>query len=294
MRYSKLLTIAMTGFLVIAIVAGCNAGATSPTTPVVKKVQPDSVPQEDLNERYLHLTEKDFRIVASELGVEVAAIKAVVQIEAGTRMQGFWAPGVPVINFDRTMYNKFRAKAVNKSGNKGEKVPAGLSGYALQEWTQLVNARRVNAQGANLGTFWGMFQIGGFNYKQCGCETIDEFVRLMSYSELEQLELFAALVTNSGMLPDLKNKNWAGFARKYNGPNYARRGYHTKMANAYRKFKAQEKSAPEKTPNDKSAHEKSVQEKPIHEKLTPEKSTSVKSASSASSAVKYKETKRIP
>ncbi len=43
------------------------------------------------------------------------------------------------------------------------------------------------------------------------------------------------------MLPDLKAKNWAGFARKYNGASYARRGYHTKMAAAYRKFKAMEK-----------------------------------------------------
>ena len=88
-----------------------------------------------------------------------------------------------------------------------------------------------------MGTFWGMFQIGGFNYKLCGCETVGEFVKLMSESELEQLELFAAFITNTGMLPDLKAKNWAAFARKYNGASYARRGYHTRMANAYAKFK---------------------------------------------------------
>ncbi len=120
-------------------------------------------------------------------------------------------------------------------------MPEGLSGHALKEWTQLVNARKSNAQGANMGTFWGMFQIGGFNYRQCGCETVDEFVRLMSYSELEQLELFAAFITNGGMLDDLRNKNWAAFARKYNGAGYAKRGYHKKMAAAYKKFKAESK-----------------------------------------------------
>ncbi len=239
MNRLTLLTIVMAGILAVTVAAGCNArNASLPAE--TKKVQQDSVPEEDVTERYLHLTEKDFKIVAEELGVEVAAIKAVVLIEAGTKMQGFWAPGVPVINFDRTMYNKFRYKAKDKSGAKGEKVPEGLTGYALQEWTQLINARRVNAEGANLGTFWGMFQIGGFNYKTCGCESVNEFVRLMSYSELEQLELFAAFITNSGMLADIKAKNWAGFARKYNGAGYARRGYHTKMANAYKKFKAAE------------------------------------------------------
>ena len=202
----------------------------------VSQVQIDSLPATDEATRYSGLTDEDFRIVADELGVEIPAIKAVVSIEAGAQMKGFWAPGIPVINFDRTMYNKFR-RAKPVKGAKGEKVPAGLSGYALREWTQLINARKVNATGANMGTFWGMFQIGGFNYKLCGCGSVDEFVRLMAYSELEQLELFAAFIKNTGMLPDLQSKNWAAFARKYNGPSYARRGYHTKMAAAYRKFK---------------------------------------------------------
>lgn len=206
----------------------------------VRRVMVDSIDEKNDSTRYTGLTEEDFRLVAEELGVETAVIRAVVAIEAGSQMKGFWAPGVPVINFDQKMYARFRSKAESKAGAKGEKVPAGLTGYALREWTQLINARKVNAQGANLGTFWGMFQIGGFNYRKCGCESVDEFVRLMAYSELEQLELFAAFITNCGMLDDLKSKNWAGFSRKYNGPGYARRGYHTKMAAAYKKYKAAE------------------------------------------------------
>lgn len=227
---------------VVAALCVVTPGCAKPKVeqPAAVKVRQDSVPVSDSDSRYKTLTDEDFRIVAKELDVEVAAIRAVVAIEAGARMEGFWAPGVPVINFDRTMYNRFRSKASDKSGAKGEKVPAGLKGYALQEWTQLINARKVNAQGANMGTFWGMFQIGGFNYKLCGCSSVDEMVRLMARSELEQLELFAAFITNTGMVNDLRARNWAGFARKYNGPGYARRGYHTKMANAYRKFKAQE------------------------------------------------------
>lgn len=205
------------------------------------KVRVDSLTDADIESRYSGLTEEDFKIVAEELGVEIAAIKAVVAIEAGVQMKGFWTPGVPVINFDPKMYSRFRTPAGSREKAVGEKVPEGLTGYALKEWTQLINARKVDARGANLGTFWGMFQIGGFNYDKCGCASVDEFVKLMAYSELEQLELFAAFITNSGMLTDLKNKNWAGFSRKYNGPGYAKRGYHTKMAAAYKKYKAAEK-----------------------------------------------------
>ena len=192
-------------------------------------------------DRYTHLTEADFQLVSKELDVEVAAIKAVVEIEAGKAMKGFWAPGIPVVNFDRSMYNLYKNKVSSKAGAKGEKVPEGLKGHALKEWTELINARKTNAQGANMGTFWGMFQIGGFNYKRCGCESVDEFVKRMAYSELEQLQLFAVFITESGMVESLRKKDWSAFARKYNGPSYAKRGYHKKMANAYAKYKKQDK-----------------------------------------------------
>lgn len=206
----------------------------------VEQFPVDSLPPADRDgkNRYESLTDEDFKIVADELGVEVAAIKAVVVIEAGKAMKGFYAPGVPVVNFDNSMYRIYASKAPNRSGDKNAKVPAGLSGYALREWTQLTNARRVNSDGADMGTFWGMFQIGGFNYKLCGFKTVKEFVDTMSESEFSQLEIFAKFITASGMLNDLKNKNWANFARKYNGTSYRARGYHTKMANAYKRFKS--------------------------------------------------------
>ena len=188
--------------------------------------------------RYSSLTDADFRLVAEELEIEVAAMKAVVLIEAGTNMKGFWAPGIPVVNFDPSMYRQYASKAPSKAGDKNATVPAGLTGYALKEWRQLTKARHTNAQGADMGTFWGMFQIGGFNYKKCGCQSVPEFVERMSYSELEQLELFANFIRNTGILIHLKNKDWAKFARAYNGPSYARRGYHTKMASAYKRFSA--------------------------------------------------------
>lgn len=236
----------LTAFLTVSLLlaAGASVGCAQSghASGNTRKVQVDTVSAGSMSEsdRYNHLTEADFEKVAAELDVETAAIKAVVAIEAGAQMKGFWAPGVPVINFDRSMYLKYASKAASRAGAKGESVPPGLSGYARSEWSQLITARRNNAQGANMGTFWGMFQIGGFNYKVCGCESVDEFVRLMSYSELEQLELFASFLVNTGCVKDLRAKNWAAFARRYNGPSYARRGYHTKMAAAYAKFKAQE------------------------------------------------------
>lgn len=189
--------------------------------------------------RFQGLTEEDFVLVAEELGVEVATIKAVVQVETGNTMKGFWKPGVPVINFSQSNFNRNNIRH-SSPGNAESKVPDGLKGYALQQWSQLTAARKKNEQAADLSAYWGMFQISGANYTRCGCNSIEEFVELMCSSELEQLELFAAFITNAGMVSDLRNKNWAAFSRKYNGAGYAKRGYHTRMAAAYKRIGAEE------------------------------------------------------
>ncbi|MDE7346449.1 MAG: N-acetylmuramidase family protein [Muribaculaceae bacterium] len=203
------------------------------------------MPKEDEKVRYDTLTEEDFQIVADQLGVEVAAIKAVVKIEAGPKLQGFWAPGVPVANYVQSLFNKYKSKAKGRK-MKDAKVPSGLSGYALKEWTALTNARKINADAADMGTYWGMFQIGGFNYKLCGCKSVEEMVEKICESEFSQLEMFAIFIRNAGMLEALQKKDWSAFARKYNGPSYAKRGYHTRMAKEYANYKNQKKKTDKK------------------------------------------------
>ena len=48
------------------------------------------------------------------------------------------------------------------------------------------------------------------------------------------------------MLDALRKKDWAAFARKYNGPSYAKRGYHTRMAKEYAKYKNEKKTTEKK------------------------------------------------
>ena len=52
------------------------------------------------------LTDNDYRQAADELGIDVAAMKAVVAIEAGASHMGFYAPAKPIINFDLTMFQR--------------------------------------------------------------------------------------------------------------------------------------------------------------------------------------------
>ena len=205
-------------------------------------------PEDELSDsdRYTRLTEEDYREVAEELGVEVAAIKAVVDIEAGRAHQGFWAPGKPIINFDLSMYRQ-AAKRYGVNLAKAQKISPVIFGrpnirkYGSQQAGQqarLDAARAINDGAAVEGTFWGMFQIGGFNWRKLGFATPAEMAEAMSRSEREQLEIFARFICEFNMLKDLQNKNWLGFALKYNGPRARSRGYHTRMAAAYARHSA--------------------------------------------------------
>ena len=196
--------------------------------------------------RGLPLTEEDYRQVAAELDVEVAAIKAIVDVETGKIHRGFNADDTPVIFFDMKV---FRTMAARRKINLADYTKThsivferpnakrfGSQQLAHQECLRA--AMSIDTIAAIEGTFWGMFQIGGFNWKRCGAESPQDFAELMSRTERDQLNLFAGFMRSSGLLPHLRSKNWAAFARGYNGPAYASQGYHTKMAAAYKRHLA--------------------------------------------------------
>ena len=193
--------------------------------------------------RYTALSEYDYKRVADELGVEIAVIKAVSDIEAGKSHQGFIAPGMPTLNFSKNMFsNNLRKRGVTVSSavRRSSEAFKALNrkkygSYGKAQHARLKAAMEIDSVSAILSCYWGMFQIGGFNWKKCGCASPQEFAKKMCDSELMQLELFAHFVTNNGMLKHLKNKNWYGFARLYNG-RYAKR-YAARMANAYKRYK---------------------------------------------------------
>lgn len=81
-----------------------------------------------------------------------------------------------------------------------------------------------------------MFQVMGFNYAACDEKSVSSFVAAMTESELRQLILAGRFIRKAGMLPALQAKNWAEFARRYNGPAYAQNKYDEKMVAAYRKY----------------------------------------------------------
>ena len=214
----------------------------APETPAAPEAAEQSSSKKSSSTRYTRLTEADFRKVARELGVDVAAIKAVCAVEAGH--QGFVSPGKATINFDLSVFKNMLAKRGISQATARKQAPIAFASvntrrygsYGKAQYARLNDACNVDRSIALQSTFWGLFQIGGFNYRQCGCKSIEEFVALNNESELQQLELFGRFITRVDLLKYLRAHNWRAFARGYNGPR-AVTSYSSRLAAAYRRYK---------------------------------------------------------
>jgi hypothetical protein len=183
------------------------------------------------------VTEQDFADAAQTLGCEVAAVKAVAQVE--TAGASFDASRRPTILYERHVFSrstipagKFDQTSPDLSAVKG--YPPGTYGTKDQQFVKLAQAFQLDPDAALKAASWGKFQILGENHKACGFATVAEFVKAMTISEGEHLKAFVRFMrADSRKLQAIREKNWAELAKLYNGRDYAKFKYDTKLAAAY-------------------------------------------------------------
>ncbi len=192
----------------------------------------------------LRLTEDDYKRASKMLNVEVAAIKAVKDVETGGK-GGFFAVDRPAILFEGHIF----WDQLKKNGLNPEDYIEGNEDIIYQKWTKsyyvggmgeykrLAKALTIHEKSAACSTSWGLFQIMGFNYGLCGCSNAREFVNKMMESEGAQLDLFIVFLKSNGWDKYLRALDWTGFAKHYNGPQYAQNKYDEKLMKAYMKYK---------------------------------------------------------
>lgn len=176
--------------------------------------------------------------LAARLDVELAALRAVAEVESAG--SGFLpAPDRrPKVLFEGHVFHRLTA------GRYGASHPnlshpqwdrRKYSGSLAGEWKRLDRAAALDAAAAMQSASWGAFQIMGFNYALCGFDCVGAFVEAQSSGADGQLEAFASFIARPGspLLLPLRRKDWARFARLYNGPGYRQNDYDGKLAAAY-------------------------------------------------------------
>jgi hypothetical protein len=199
------------------------------------------------------LSEKDLIDFADRYNLELAAVKAVNQIESSGK--GFLAFGKPRILFEgHVFWNELKKRNLQPNSflnsltqdvlyEKWTKkyYRGGEGEYERMERAAGISASPLAKEAAYCSASWGAFQIMGYNFKNLGYNSIDNWVSAMNEHEREHLAAFGkfiAMKSISGkkLVDWLKEKNWAKFAEGNNGSGYKKNKYDEKLKAAYNKY----------------------------------------------------------
>lgn len=174
------------------------------------------------------LTRKDIVLLAKNNGYEYAALKSVIDVESGGI--GFAIDtGKIIIQFEPAW---FKRKAPYTPSGKWSVNKVDVQ---HKEWEAFNDAFHKNPNAAMESTSIGMMQVMGFHYKILGFKTVGAMWDYARTSEANQLDLAIRFIKlNPRMDRALKQKNWPVFAYYYNGRQYKKFFYDTRLATRYR------------------------------------------------------------
>jgi N-acetylmuramidase/Putative peptidoglycan binding domain len=185
---------------------------------------------------------------ARTAGIDPAALLAVVEVEsAGKFFARVKGREEPLIRFEFHYFDRRlddgmrdRARASGVSSPLAGKVPNPRG--QEDRWALLERACAFSRPAALESVSWGIGQIMGAHWKALGFGSVEELVELARSGAAGQIRLLILFFEKNSLIPLLNARDWAAFARRYNGPAYRRYAYDTKLAIAYARHKA---AAPE-------------------------------------------------
>jgi hypothetical protein len=176
----------------------------------------------------------DINGLAEQWEIEPAALWAVRDVEASG--SGF-ADGRPKLlfephRFSRATGHRFDGSHPTISYRSWDRTRYPASQAA--RYDQLLDAIALDVDAGFASASYGAFQILGENWKICGEDDPFDFAITEAMGELGQLRHFTRFCHGNGLVPALRRKDWAAFARGYNGTAYKVNRYDEKLAAAYR------------------------------------------------------------
>jgi hypothetical protein len=185
----------------------------------------------------MSLTNKDFENAGSKIGVEPAKIRAVDEIES--LGSGFLENGEPKILFEAHWFHKLTDGEYTEdhSNISSRRWDRSLYEGGQAEHDRLQKAVKLDREAALQSASWGRYQIMGFNWDKCGYESLQKFINAMYRSEADHLDAFVEFIKSEDIVDELRESDWHGFARVYNGPGYKKNHYAERMKESYEKFR---------------------------------------------------------
>ena len=181
----------------------------------------------------------DLPRIGHMIGVGEDEVHAILDVESAG--SGFDSKGRPKMLFEPHVFYRELAKHPAK---RAQAVSQGVAyegwrpgTYPSDSYPRLLLAMKIDETAALRSASWGLGQILGNNHLAAGYATVQEMVTDFTLDEDNHLEAMIRFIKAKKLDDELRNHEWAAFARGYNGAMYAAHGYHIKLKNAYDKWR---------------------------------------------------------
>lgn len=165
---------------------------------------------------------------------------AVLSVES--RGFGFSPSRRPKILFERHIFfretnGRFESDAPDLCARTGGGYKGGDAEYSrLEQAIDLCKNANIDPSIALKSASWGLGQVMGFNAGKAGFDDVTAMVQAMTDAENRQLSGMVQFMRANGLHQKLKDHNWGGFAKGYNGASYWKNAYDVKLKAAFDKF----------------------------------------------------------
>jgi len=186
--------------------------------------------------RAKRLDDIDLPREGAALGIGEDEVHAVLDVEsAGT---GFDSKGRPKMLFEPHIFYRLLGpgEARVRAVRAGLAYPRWKRDYPRDSYPRLVKAMAINEEIALQSASWGLGQVMGFNHVAAGYTSARAMVAAFLDDEETHLRAMMAFIKANKLDDELRRHDWAGFARGYNGPGFAKNGYDRKLAAAFAKW----------------------------------------------------------
>lgn len=182
--------------------------------------------------RALLLTQGGLNKACNIMGVSACEVMTLIEVE--TCGVGFLPDSRPAILFERHIFSKRTGRKHDITNPDISNIkPGGYGGYGAPQYQRLEKALALDEQEALNSASWGLGQIMGFNYCNAGYTSVESMVRDFCDSEDAQLLAVANFVKRARLHVALQKRDWAYFARGYNGPDFAKNKYDLRLEAAH-------------------------------------------------------------
>ena len=171
------------------------------------------------------------------IGVGEDEVRAILEVES--RGAGFDKQGRPVLLFEPHLFWRILGpgKARDRAARDGLAYPKWKAGsYPRDSYPRLVKAMEIDETAALKACSWGLGQVLGDNHRKAGFASVQEMVEAHCADEENHLAAMVGFIKAAGLDDEIRRHDWAGFARGYNGPGYAKHNYHGRLAAAHAKW----------------------------------------------------------